>query len=102
MMPPPGCSPIAPSDSTRYCISDDSIFRSVVVIRLLQLHDARQPRSDLVALETLAAGLVETSTGQVVGKVALGPAPRVVLAKVVAVAIVPAVAQATHQMGGGI
>src|SRR5215813_1034427 len=92
-MPPPGCSPIAPSVSTRRCISSAVMS----FIALAQSLDAGKPRSDVGGFEALVARRVEASVGQVLGQVPLLPALGVVSSEIVAVAVVATIAHATHQ-----
>src|SRR5215470_19311692 len=93
MMPPPGCSPMAPSVSTRCCISAAVISG----MPFAQRFDGRYPLSDVGGLEALIARLVETRVGHVVGQIALRPALGIVGSKVVTVLVVAAVPHATHQ-----
>src|SRR5579859_336774 len=111
MIPPPGCSPITPSASTRRCISDGSTASersgisgqwSVVSGHWFvsaKVADSGEPWGDLLGFETLLAGLVEAPLGQILGQILLRPAFAIVLGVVVAIAIVPAVPEAAHQTG---
>src|SRR2546421_743556 len=97
MMPPSGCSPIAPNVSTSRRISAGPTLSPPSVMCLPQCADALQPCRDVTALKALVAWYVELPAREVVRQVALRPPQRVIFGKVVAVAIVAAVTHAAHE-----
>src|SRR5215831_4885986 len=98
MMPPSGCSPTLPSVSTSEAISLGSMVSVVSLIGCLpQRPDALHTRCDVARLEALIPRSVKLTANQVLWQVSLRPTPRVVIEKIVAVAVVATVAHAAHQ-----